>query len=80
MRKVLDCRDHPSPTKCTLTISGEEEEVLRAGFDHAVSVHGEAPSPELRELLRKGLKSEAPSIRERFERLRERTLHPRPRA
>lgn len=30
MRKIADCRDFPSETNCTLAISGEEEEVVRA--------------------------------------------------
>jgi predicted small metal-binding protein len=60
MRKVADCRDFPSDSKCTLTISGEEEEVVRAAGDHAVSVHGHADSPELREQVRSTLKDEVP--------------------
>ena len=37
-RKVADCRDFPSENGCTLTISGEEDEVvLAAATQHAVS-------------------------------------------
>ncbi|MEU2107530.1 DUF1059 domain-containing protein [Streptomyces sp. NPDC019507] len=57
-RKVADCRKFPSETGCTLTISGEEDEVLRAATDHAVSVHGHAESPELREQIREMLEDE----------------------
>ena len=39
-RKVADCREMPSESGCTLMISGEEEEVVRAASEHAVSVHG----------------------------------------
>lgn len=60
MRKVADCREMPSETNCTLTISGEEEEVVRAASEHAVSVHGHNDSPELREMIRSGLKNEMP--------------------
>ncbi|MFD3484240.1 MULTISPECIES: DUF1059 domain-containing protein [unclassified Streptomyces] len=60
MRKVADCRDFPSETNCTLTISGEEEEVVRAAGDHAVSVHGHEDRPELREQIRSTLKDEVP--------------------
>ncbi|WP_399093564.1 DUF1059 domain-containing protein [Streptomyces sp. BBFR2] len=60
MRKVIDCRDYPSESRCTLTISGEEEEVVRAASEHAVSVHGHAPGPELREQIRAALKNEIP--------------------
>lgn len=57
-RKVADCRKFPSETGCTLTISGEEDEVLRAATEHAVSVHGHTESPELREQIRGILEEE----------------------
>jgi predicted small metal-binding protein len=58
MRKMLDCRQMPSDSNCSLTISGTEEEVLRAAAEHAVSVHGHTDGPELREGLRAGLVDE----------------------
>ncbi|WP_256104537.1 DUF1059 domain-containing protein [Streptomyces sp. ODS05-4] len=57
-RKVADCRRFPSESGCTLTITGEEEEVLRAAADHAVAVHGHADSPELRDQVRGMLEDE----------------------
>ncbi|MCX5436778.1 MULTISPECIES: DUF1059 domain-containing protein [unclassified Streptomyces] len=60
MRKVVDCRDMPSETNCTLAITGEEDEVVRAAAEHAVSVHGHTDTPELRNMIRSGLKDEAP--------------------
>lgn len=60
-RKVADCRDFPSESGCTLTISGEEHEVLRAASEHAVSVHGHDPGPELTEGIRATLKDEVPA-------------------
>ncbi|MGW5118427.1 DUF1059 domain-containing protein [Streptomyces noursei] len=60
MRKMIDCRDHPSETGCSLVLIGEEDEVLRAATAHAISVHGHTDSPELREQLRKSLKNEMP--------------------
>ncbi|MEV3989440.1 DUF1059 domain-containing protein [Streptomyces sp. NPDC049837] len=57
-RKVADCRDTPSVMGCTLTISGEEEEVVRAAAEHAVSVHGHKDGPELRDMVRRSLKDE----------------------
>ncbi|SDR04342.1 DUF1059 domain-containing protein [Thermostaphylospora chromogena] len=60
MRKVADCRDMPSESGCTLTISGEEEEVVRAAAEHAASVHGHEDSPQLREQIRGMLKNETP--------------------
>lgn len=58
-RKVADCRDMPSERDCTLTISGEESEVVDAATEHAVSAHGHQDTPELREMIRSGLKEEA---------------------
>ncbi|GGU93224.1 hypothetical protein GCM10010182_05860 [Actinomadura cremea] len=58
MRNVADCRDMPSESGCTLTISGEEDEVVRAAAEHASSVHGHTDTPELRERIRGMLKEE----------------------
>ncbi|CNE22272.1 Protein of uncharacterised function (DUF1059) [Mycobacterium tuberculosis] len=59
MRKVADCRDMPSEMGCTLTISGEEDEVVRAAAEHAASVHGHDDTPELRDEIRDHLKAES---------------------
>jgi predicted small metal-binding protein len=48
----------PSESGCTLTISGEEDEVVRAAAEHAVSVHGHDDTPEFREQIRGMLKEE----------------------
>jgi predicted small metal-binding protein len=61
MRKVIDCREQPSESNCTLTIAGQEDEVLRAAAEHAVSVHGHTDGPELRAGLRAALKDEVPA-------------------
>ncbi|HZU74939.1 MAG TPA: DUF1059 domain-containing protein [Acidimicrobiales bacterium] len=57
-RKVADCRDFPSESGCTLTIAGEEEEVIRAAVAHAVDVHGHTDTAEVREWLKQNLKDE----------------------
>ncbi|MGV9317042.1 DUF1059 domain-containing protein [Streptomyces sp. NPDC003691] len=57
-RKVADCRRFPSESGCTLTITGEEDEVVRAATEHAVSVHDHDDSPELREQIRGMLEDE----------------------
>lgn len=57
-RMVADCRDFPSESGCTLTIAGEESEVLDAAVAHAVAVHRHEESSELREMIRSGLKAE----------------------
>jgi predicted small metal-binding protein len=48
----------PSENGCTLTIAGEEEEVLTAATQHAVASHGHEDTAELREMIRSGLKDE----------------------
>jgi predicted small metal-binding protein len=48
----------PSDSGCTLTIAGEEDEVVRAAAMHAADVHGHADTPELRDQLRSMLKAE----------------------
>jgi len=58
-RKVADCRLIPSEGGCTLTISGEEGEVLRAATDHAISVHRHEASPELMRGVRDSLVDES---------------------
>jgi hypothetical protein len=57
-RRAIDCRDYPSETKCSLKISGTEDEVLDAAAQHAISVHGHADTPELRSELRQCLKDD----------------------
>jgi predicted small metal-binding protein len=63
MRKVADCRQFPSESNCSLTISGTEEEVVRAAAEHAASVHGHADTAELREEVRAMLADESPAGR-----------------
>lgn len=57
-RKMVDCRDFPSEAKCTLTIAGEEDEVVRAAVLHAVDVHGHRDTAEFRTEIRNSLKPE----------------------
>jgi hypothetical protein len=54
-RKTIDCRLMPSDSNCSLTISGTEDEVLKAAAEHAVSSHGHKAGPELTEALRGAL-------------------------
>ena len=60
-RKFIDCRDMPSESKCTIAISADSEnELLEAAVQHAVAVHKHHDSPELRAMIRKGMKSGSP--------------------
>ncbi len=58
-RRMADCRRFESDSKCSLTIIGEEEEVVNAATAHAVAVHGHPDSPELREQVRGLLEDES---------------------
>jgi predicted small metal-binding protein len=51
-RVMADCRRFESESNCSLTIMGEEDEVVLAASEHAVSVHGHEDTPELREQIR----------------------------
>jgi hypothetical protein len=57
-RVMADCRRWPSESNCSLTIIGEEEEVVRAAAEHAVSVHGHEDNDELRSQTRQLLEPE----------------------
>jgi Protein of unknown function (DUF1059) len=51
-RVMMDCRRFPSDSNCSLTIIGDEEEVVRAAAEHSHSVHEHEDTPELREQIR----------------------------
>lgn len=51
-RKMADCRRFRSEIDCSLTIIGDEDEVVRTAAEHAASVHGHEDTPELREQIR----------------------------
>ncbi len=59
VRKVIDCREFPSESNCSLTIAGTETEVLKAAAEHAVSSHGHAAGPDLVSASRSALRDEA---------------------
>jgi predicted small metal-binding protein len=61
-RKMVDCRTMPSDINCTLTIAGEEAEVLDAAVLHAVDKHGHESTAELREQIRAGLVDAEPAL------------------
>ena len=58
VRSYVDCREFPSENNCSLKISGTPDEVLQAASQHAVSSHGHQDTPELRDMLRSGLREE----------------------
>lgn len=56
-RKIIDCRDFPGP--CTLSIAGEEDEVILTQTAHLAAVHEMADTQEVRSYVRSILKDEA---------------------
>jgi hypothetical protein len=57
-RKMADCRRFESDSACSLTIIGEEDEVITTAAQHAIAVHGHQDTPELRVQLRELLEPE----------------------
>ena len=57
-RVMADCRRFPSDSNCSLTIIGEEQEVVQAAAEHAASVHSHEDTPELREQIKGMLEPE----------------------
>ncbi len=58
-RVMADCRRFESESNCTLTIIGEEDEVVATAAQHAAAVHGHEDTPEMREQIRGILEAEA---------------------
>jgi hypothetical protein len=50
-RMMADCRRFPSESNCSLTIIGEEDELVEAAAAHAVAVHGHEDTAEFRAQL-----------------------------
>lgn len=62
-RKYIDCREYPSEMHCSVAISADnEDELLEAAVQHAVSVHQHQDTPELRQQIRQLFKEESPSM------------------
>ncbi len=57
-RKYIDCREYPSEMNCTVMIAADgEAELLEAAVQHAVAVHHERDTPELRDQIRALIKT-----------------------
>ena len=63
-RKYVDCREIPSEMDCTVGIAADsEEELLEAAVQHAVAVHSDEDTPELRSHIKEAMKeTEAAAI------------------
>ena len=58
-RVMADCRRFESESNCSLTIIGEEEEVVLAAAQHAEAVHDHEDTAELRQQIRDMLEPES---------------------
>jgi len=58
-RVMADCRRFESDMNCTLTIIGEEDEVVKTAAQHAEAVHGHENTPELQQQIREMLEPES---------------------
>ncbi len=56
-RKYIDCRGVPSEMNCTIAIAADsEDELIEAAVQHAIAVHSHEDTPELRDMVRQGVK------------------------
>jgi predicted small metal-binding protein len=56
-RKYVDCRAVPSEMNCTVGIAADsEEERIEAAVQHAVAVHSDEDTPELRSQIKAAIK------------------------
>jgi predicted small metal-binding protein len=58
-RRFIDCREYPSEMHCSMLLAADnDDELLDAAVQHAVTIHGHRDSPELRAQLRTLFKTE----------------------
>lgn len=62
-RQYVDCREYPSDMNCTVAIAADDEqELIAAAVQHAVTVHGHSDTPELRNQVRSLIKQGTPPL------------------
>lgn len=62
-RKYLDCREFPGEMNCSIAISADrEEELMEAAVQHAVSVHKQQDTPQLRAQIRGAFREGTPPL------------------
>lgn len=62
-RKFIDCREVPSENNCSVAISADtEDELMEIAVQHAVATHGHQDTPELRAMIRSGIKDGTPPV------------------
>ena len=56
-RRYVDCREVPSDMNCTVGIAADsDDELVEAAVQHAIAVHSHEDTPELRSMIRQGIK------------------------
>lgn len=62
-RKFIDCREFPSDMNCSVAIAADnEQELLEAAVQHAVSVHKHEDTQEFRQQLKQLFKEGTPPV------------------
>lgn len=62
-RQYVDCREIPNTRGCTLALSADSApELEEAAVQHAIAVHGETDTPELRSQIRQGMHAGTPPL------------------
>lgn len=62
-RQYIDCREIPSASGCTVALSADSAaELEEAAVQHAIAVHGESDTPELRSHIRQGMHEGTPPL------------------
>jgi predicted small metal-binding protein len=56
-RKYIDCREFPSESKCSVTISADtEQELMEVAVQHGVAVHQHEDTPAFRAQLKEAIR------------------------
>ena len=62
-RKSIDCRKQSSMMNCSVKMSADNaQELLEAAVGHAISIHGEIDTPELRNMLMQSMENETMDV------------------
>lgn len=62
-RQYIDCREFPSEMNCSISIAADDEdELITAAVQHAVTVHGHQDTAELRDQLRQCMHDGTPPV------------------
>lgn len=61
VRKYIDCREHPSDIKCSVSLAADsDDELMEAAVQHLKNVHKYQDTEEVREKIREVIKDGTP--------------------